>query len=105
LTQQHDALRDLAWLKAWLCARSRVIAHELHRVMGPILPEMLATRNDIVCGVLSSPKMARSVRKALEAKILAGEPVTAPQIRKARGRLKGGCLKRKPDQPAPRMAA
>jgi hypothetical protein len=29
------------------------IAHELHRVMGPILPEMLATRNDIVCGVFS----------------------------------------------------
>jgi hypothetical protein len=46
---------------------------------------------------LSSPKMAQSVRKALEAKIIAGESVTAPQIRKARGRLKGGCLKRKPD--------
>jgi hypothetical protein len=30
------------------------IAHELHRVMGPILPEMLATRNDIVCGVFST---------------------------------------------------
>jgi hypothetical protein len=39
--------------------------------------------------------MSQSVRKALEAKILAGESVTAPQIRKARGRLKGGCLKRK----------
>jgi hypothetical protein len=46
---------------------------------------------------LSSPKMSRSVRAALEAKIIAGESVTAPQIRKARGRLKGGCLKRKPD--------
>jgi hypothetical protein len=34
--------------------------------------------------------------------ILAGESVTASQIRKARGSLKGGSLKR---QPAPRMVA
>jgi hypothetical protein len=34
-------------------AVASAIAHELHRVMGPILPEMLATRNDIVCGVFS----------------------------------------------------
>ena len=53
---------------------------------------------------LASPKMAPSMRQALEARILAGESVTAPQIRKARGPLKGGSLKRKPDQQA-RMAA
>jgi len=47
---------------------------------------------------LSSPKMAPSVRQAIEAKILAGESVTAPKIRRARGPLKGGSLKRKPDQ-------
>jgi hypothetical protein len=44
------------------------------------------------------------VRAALEAKVISGETVTGPQIRKARGRLKGGCLKRKPDRPASRMA-
>jgi hypothetical protein len=53
---------------------------------------------------LSSPKMSQSVRKALEVKVMAGESITAPQIRKARGRLKGGCLKRKAAQPV-RMAA
>jgi hypothetical protein len=67
-------------------------------------PEIWRALSWISLVELSSPKMAPSVRKALEAKILAGETVTAPQIRKARGRLKGGCLKRKPDQPS-RMAA
>jgi len=43
---------------------------------------------------LASPKMAPSMRQALEAKILAGQPVTALQIRRARGRLKGGSPKR-----------
>jgi hypothetical protein len=54
---------------------------------------------------LASPKMSATVRQAMEAKILAGETVTAKQIRKARGRLKGGSLKRQHDQPTARMAA
>jgi hypothetical protein len=53
---------------------------------------------------LASPKMSPAVRQRLEADILAGKSVTAPQIRKARGPLKGGSLKRKPDQQA-QMAA
>ena len=53
---------------------------------------------------LASPKMAPSMRQALEARILAGETITAPHIRKTRGRFKGGSLKRKPDQQA-QMAA
>jgi hypothetical protein len=53
---------------------------------------------------LSSPKMAPKMRKALEARIIAGEAVTAPQIRRARGRLKGGNQKRQPHQPAARTA-
>jgi hypothetical protein len=53
---------------------------------------------------LASPKMAPSMRQALEAKILAGETITAPQIRKARGPFKGGSPKRRPVEPV-RMAA
>jgi hypothetical protein len=54
---------------------------------------------------LASPKMSATVRQAMEAKIITGETVTAKQIRAARGRLRGGCLKRPIQQPAPRMAA
>jgi hypothetical protein len=54
---------------------------------------------------LASPKMAPSMRQALEAKILAGETITAPHIRKTRGRFKGGSPKRPINQPAARMAA
>jgi len=54
---------------------------------------------------LASPTMSPAVRRAFEAKVLAGEPVTAPRIRRARGPLKGGCPQRQPDQPAVRMAA
>jgi hypothetical protein len=68
-------------------------------------PEIYRRLSWIALFELSSPKMAQSVRQALEAKVIAGESVTAAQIRKARGRLKGGCLKRQPDQAAPRMAA
>jgi hypothetical protein len=53
---------------------------------------------------LSSPKMAPAVWQRLEADVIAGKNVTAKQIRKARGRLKGGSLKRTIQQPS-RMAA
>jgi hypothetical protein len=66
-------------------------------------PEIYRRLSWIALFELSSPKMAPSMRQALEARILAGESVTAPQIRKARGRLRGGSLKRKPEQA--RMAA
>ena len=54
---------------------------------------------------LASPKMAPSMRQALEARILAGETITAPHIRKTRGRFKGGSPRRSAGQPAPQMAA
>jgi hypothetical protein len=57
-------------------------------------PEIYRRLSWIALFELSSPKMAPSVRQALEAKILAGQPVTALQIRRARGRLKGGSPKR-----------
>jgi hypothetical protein len=54
---------------------------------------------------LSSPKMSPSVRQALEAKVLAGQSITALHIRRVRGPLRTGSPKRPPaDQPA-RMAA
>ena len=69
-------------------------------------PEIWRVLSWITLIELSSPKMSPSVRQAIEAQILAGESVTAPQIRRARGRLKGGSPKRaQPDQAAPRMAA
>ena len=67
-------------------------------------PEIYRRLSWIALFELSSPKMAQSARQSIEAKILAGQAVTAPQIRKARGPLKGGSLKRKPDQQA-QMAA
>ena len=67
-------------------------------------PEIYRAASWVTLVELSSPKMSSSVRQAIEAKIVTGESVTAPQIRKARGPLKGGSLKRKPDQQA-RMAA
>jgi hypothetical protein len=79
-------------------------AMKVARVYGT-RPEIYGRLSWIALFELSSPKMAQSVRKALEAKILAGETVTASQIRKARGRLKGGCLRRKTDRPAVRLAA
>jgi hypothetical protein len=55
---------------------------------------------------LSTPKMADSVRRALEAKVIAGEKLHARIIRRARGPLKGGSLKRRPiGQEAARVAA
>ena len=76
-------------------------AMKVARVYGT-RPEIYRRLSWIALFELSSPKMSQSVRAALEAKVMAGESVTGPQIRKARGRLKGGCLKRKPDQPAGR---
>jgi len=67
-------------------------------------PEIYRAASWVTLVELSSPKMSSSVRQAIEAKIVTGESVTAPQIRKARGPLKGGSLKRKPDQQA-QMAA
>jgi hypothetical protein len=57
-------------------------------------PEIYRAASWITLVELSSPKMSESVRQAHEAKILAGQPVTALQIRRARGRLKGGSPKR-----------
>ena len=54
---------------------------------------------------LASPKMAPSMRQALEARILAGETITAPHIRKTRGRFKGGSPKRRPANQPASMAA
>ncbi len=55
---------------------------------------------------LASPKMSPAVRQAFEAKVIAGQKLTAPQIRRSRGPLKGGSPKRRPaDQRATRMAA
>ncbi len=53
---------------------------------------------------LSSPTMPALVRQDLEARILAGQRIGAPQIRRARGQLKPGRPKRA-DQPALRTAA
>ena len=60
-------------------------------------PEVYRRLSWIALLELSSPKMAPAVRQAIEAKIVAGESVTAPHIRKARGRLKGGSPKRQPE--------
>jgi hypothetical protein len=50
---------------------------------------------------LASPKISESVRQAFEAKLLAGQSVSAPEIRRVRGPLKGGSPKRRPiNQPA-----
>src|SRR5664280_645725 len=54
---------------------------------------------------LASPKISESVRQAFEAKLLAGETVSAPEIRRARGPLKPGSPRRSAEQPAARMAA
>jgi hypothetical protein len=70
---------------------------------------LYATRSEIYRAVswrtlleLSSPKMSPAVRRALEAKVLAGQSITALQIRRARGRLRGGSPKRRPaEMPAP----
>ena len=68
-------------------------------------PEIYRRLSWIALFELASPKMSPEVRQTFEAKILAGKSVTASAIRKARGPLKGGCLKRKPDQAVRRMAA
>src|ERR1019366_8301019 len=44
-------------------------------------PEIYRRLSWIALFELSSPKMAQSARQAIEAKILAGQAVTAPQIR------------------------
>src|ERR1035437_2456799 len=84
----------------------QILTSQAMRVAGRYAtrPEIYRAASWITLVELSSPKMAPSVRSALEAKIVTGESVTAPQIRKARGPLKGGSLKRKPDQQA-QMAA
>ena len=64
-------------------------------------PEIYRAASWVTLVELSSPKMSSSVRQALEAKILAGQSVSAPEIRRARGPLKGGSAKRRPiNQPA-----
>jgi hypothetical protein len=69
-------------------------------------PEIYRAASWITLIELASPKMSASVRQALEKKILAGQSVTAREIRRARGPLKGGSPKRRPaDQPLRRMAA
>jgi hypothetical protein len=55
---------------------------------------------------LASPKMSQALRQRIEADILAGRPVSAPQIRRARAPLKGGSPKRRPvNQSATSLAA
>ena len=49
---------------------------------------------------LASPKISESVRQAFEAKLLAGETVSAPEIRRARGPLKPGSPRRPAEQRA-----
>jgi hypothetical protein len=53
-------------------------------------PEIYRRLSWIALFELSSPKMAQSVRQAIEAKILAGQSVSASEIRRARGPLKTG---------------
>jgi hypothetical protein len=53
---------------------------------------------------LSSPSIAQSVRRELEAKIIAGKRIGAPEIRRARGTLRNG-RPRRADRLAMRMAA
>lgn len=55
---------------------------------------------------LSSPKMSPAVQKGIEARILAGQSVSAPEIHRACGPLTAGSPKRRQaDQLAPRIAA
>jgi hypothetical protein len=68
-------------------------------------PEIYRRLSWIALFELSSPKMAPSVRQALEAKILAGQSITALQIRRARGRLRGGRPKRRLNNQPASMAA
>lgn len=68
-------------------------------------PEIYRRLSWIALTELSSPKMSPSVRQAIEAKILAGELVTAPEIRRARGPLKRGSPKRRQAVQPARMAA
>jgi hypothetical protein len=94
-------------------ARARFDVDQLRTSKAMRVARLYATRPEIYRAAswvtlveLSSPKMSPSVRQALEAQILAGQSITAPQIRRARGRLKGGSPKRRPiNQPAARMAA
>jgi hypothetical protein len=93
--------------------RARFDVDQIHASQAMRVARLYATRPDIYRAVswrtlveLASPKMSRAVRQAFEAKALAGEPVSAPQIRRARGPLRGGSPRRRPaDQPTPRMAA
>jgi hypothetical protein len=52
---------------------------------------------------LASPALPTIAREALEARIIAGEKIGAPEIRAASGARKAG--KRQAERPAPRMAA
>jgi hypothetical protein len=62
--------------------------------------------NLIAMRPLSSPTLPSSLRQDLEMRILAGERISAPQIRRARGPLRSGSPKRRPaNQTAMRVAA
>jgi hypothetical protein len=52
-----------------------------------------------------SLSIPQSLRRELEAKIIAGKRVGASEIRRARGPLKMGRSRRRADRPAMRMAA
>jgi hypothetical protein len=57
------------------------IAHELHRVMGPILPEMLAEKNDVVCGIFAEAFDRHGVAaEAAGARILAAVPAELARL-------------------------
>ena len=55
--------------------------------------------------LLSSPTMPAPVRQDLEARILAGQSIGAPDIVRARGTLKPGRPRRPSDRTAMHMAA
>ena len=88
--------------------RARFDVDQKHASQVMRVARLYATRPEIYRAVswvtlveLSSPKMSQSVRQAIEVKILAGQSVSAPEIRRARGPLKGGSPKRRPiNQPA-----
>jgi hypothetical protein len=54
---------------------------------------------------LSSPALPSTLRQGLERRILAGERIGAPQIRRARGKQQTGRPKQRSDHPITQMAA
>ena len=92
--------------------RARFDVDQKHASQAMRVARLYATRPDIYRAVswrtlvdLASPKMSQAVRHAFETKVLAGQSVSAPEIRRARGPLKGGSPTRRPADRPSRMAA